>query len=144
MSDLKERLEAARTRAAEARKVVKEANPELAEVEKAEREAARLEAIALGQSKFGQLGVDFGVLVTNRGAVVVERPSPGEYDRYHDLGPERMTQSEEVAKFASRHVRAPELPTFDKWADALPSLRLSVVNMALRLAETGVEAVEGK
>jgi hypothetical protein len=144
MSEASDRLERAKARAAAAKAALRVEDPEQAEIEAAERAADRLEAIALGEKHYGKLGVDFGVISTPRGAVVIKRPSPGEYARYNDYGTEGQLKSEPVAQFAARHVVHPELRTFDEWADALPALRTAVATMALRLAQAGIETVEGK
>jgi hypothetical protein len=144
MSEASDRLERAKARAAAAKAALRVDDPAQVEIEAAEREADRLEAIAFGEKTHGKLGVDFGVISTPRGAVVVKRPSAGEYARYCDYGPEGLLKSEPVAQFASRHVSSPDLRAFDEWADALPALRTSVATMAMRLAQAGIEDVEGK
>lgn len=111
----------------------------LAEVERAEIEAADAEALAAAEEEHGPLGEAIGVVSTRRGSVIVKRPNALFFRKIgFEIGSKNAQKAEDAAHRLIAHCLVyPTKTTYDALVETYPGVPAVLIGMIGKLAEGG-------
>lgn len=144
MSDLEDRLKAAKAKKAEieARRAAKAAeDAALAAVVAAEREAKEAEIIENAEAEIGPIGEKIALVRTQAGLIVVKRCHPNSFRRFQDQGKFGTTNLMQLIAGAVVH---PDKAAFDALLDEYPGILAAVADAVLRLAGAAAQVQSEK
>lgn len=136
-----ERLRAERAELERVREERAAASEQLAELEREQQALADERVISAMVEEHGPLGKAIDVVQTDRGVIVVRRPTAMKFRRFQDKG---SFGSDDVLEFARPCVLHPTRAEFDSILDELPATLARVANVLVTLAGQRTEELAKK
>lgn len=144
LSELEQRLQAAKEQRARIEQERFARAPELALLEQVEAEelaAKNAQAIADAEAAHGPMGKKVRAIETSNGVVIVKRPNHLLFRKFQDSG---KVSTDECERLVRPCLVYPDAATFDRWAEEEPGIIVRAANACAQLAGIRAEEVAGK